>query len=56
METLRRAGANVLGIVLNRVPTKSDLAYGGYYGNEPAADAGGQGAASAATSSSRSTS
>ena len=56
METLNRAGANVLGIVLNRVAAKSGLGYDGYYGREPAVDAGGQGAAGAATSSSRSTS
>jgi Mrp family chromosome partitioning ATPase len=43
METLRRAGANVLGIVLNGIPAKSELAYGGYYGTTDAAiDAGGQ--------------
>ncbi len=58
MQTLLRAGANVLGVVLNRVPAKSELGYGGYYGREPVADAAGTGAASAsaATSSSRSTS
>jgi tyrosine-protein kinase len=55
METLNRAGANVLGVVLNRVPAKSELGYGGYYGHEPVADTGGKGAASAATTSSRST-
>jgi Mrp family chromosome partitioning ATPase len=31
METLRRAGANVLGIVLNRVSAKAELGYPGYY-------------------------
>jgi succinoglycan biosynthesis transport protein ExoP len=57
METLQRAGANVLGIVLNRVPAKSERGYDGYYGSQEAAvDAGGQGAASAATSPGRSTS
>ena len=30
-ETLARAGANTLGVVLNRVGGKADLAYGGYY-------------------------
>lgn len=31
-ETLARAGANVLGVVLNRVASKESLHYGGYYG------------------------
>lgn len=30
-ETLARAGANTVGVVLNRVGGKADLAYGGYY-------------------------
>ena len=36
-ETLTRAGANMLGAVLNRVAGKADLAYGGYYGRETGA-------------------
>jgi polysaccharide biosynthesis transport protein len=43
-ENLARAGANVLGAVLNRVPTDSDLTYGTYYGSPvPAAPAGAPG-------------
>ena len=49
METLRRAGENVLGVVLNRVPAKSEHHYDRYYGShEAAADAGDHGAVSAA--------
>jgi non-specific protein-tyrosine kinase len=33
-EALSRAGANVLGAVLNRVPAGSHFAYGGYYGDK----------------------
>ena len=33
-EALARAGANTLGAVLNRVAGKTDLAYGGYYGQD----------------------
>lgn len=49
METLQRAGANLLGVVLDGVPAKSGLAYDGYYGSEAAADAGQQAIAGAAT-------
>jgi non-specific protein-tyrosine kinase len=57
METLQRAGANVLGVVLNRVAAKSEHGYGGSYGSHEAAlDSGGPNAATAATSSGRSTS
>ena len=34
-EALTRAGANVLGAVLNRVPARSHHGYGGYYGASP---------------------
>ena len=33
-EALSRAGANVLGVVLNRVAARSHFAYGGYYGDK----------------------
>jgi succinoglycan biosynthesis transport protein ExoP len=33
-ETLTRAGARTLGAVLNRVPARTQNAYGGYYGDE----------------------
>jgi succinoglycan biosynthesis transport protein ExoP len=36
-EVLARAGANVPGVVLNRVPSRSHASYGGYYG-EPQRD------------------
>ena len=35
-EALSRAGANVLGVVLNRVPARSHFGYGGYYGDKAA--------------------
>jgi non-specific protein-tyrosine kinase len=43
-QALERAGANVLGVVLNRVAEKSSFDYAGYYGEEqaPAPDAGGR--------------
>ena len=51
METLQRAGANVLGVVLNRVPAKSDLGLGDYYNvAELPSGAASQGAAGAARS------
>lgn len=52
METLKRAAAHVLGVVLTRVSVKSERGYDGYYSShEATVDPGGQGAASAATSS-----
>jgi non-specific protein-tyrosine kinase len=56
METLQRAGANVLGVVLNRVPAKSESGYHSYYGSHEAAADGGQNASSTAPSPGRSTS
>ena len=40
-EILTQAGANVLGVVLNRMPAKAQADYGGYYGENygPAGDA-----------------
>ena len=35
-EALSRAGANVLGVVLNRVPARNHFGYGGYYGDKAA--------------------
>jgi non-specific protein-tyrosine kinase len=57
METLQRAGAHVLGVVLNRVPAKSELGYGGYYGSsEATAESRGPGTTGATTSPGRSAS
>jgi capsular exopolysaccharide synthesis family protein len=36
-EVLARAGANVLGSVLNRIPPRARAGYGNYYGGHPAA-------------------
>ena len=37
-ESLSRAGANVLGAVLNRLPSQSDLVYGTHYGSDDETD------------------
>ena len=39
-EALDRAGAHVLGAVLNRVPVGFQTGYGGYYGDAYGADVG----------------
>jgi capsular exopolysaccharide synthesis family protein len=56
METLQRAGARVLGVVLNRVPVKSENGYDGYYqsSREAAEHSEGQSAATATASADRS--
>jgi Mrp family chromosome partitioning ATPase len=39
-ESLARAGATVLGVVLNRVPVKGSIDYSGYYGESTKGPAG----------------
>ena len=46
-ETLERAGAHVLGVVLNRAESRSHGTYGGYYASDDAAIASAGGAAAA---------